>query len=323
MVDLSASMCRRLLGGPISTWANGLAEWDVGDTTYLSVAFTWLLDLAANRAIIARALGKRVIAGGPALFLKSMRHELEDFAEIGADYPDAVARHNPLATFASRGCPVGCGFCIVPAMEGREFTLLPHFTVRPVLCDNNLSALTADYQDFIIERYHAAGVPLLDANSGFEPMTFTPDVYARWKPLVNNEAGLKDPKGHKYPAGPWRFAYDETKERADVLRVMRMLAPERRERKRVYVLIGNEPFEDCMRRIQEVLDHGCEPHVQPVMKLAALEKRPWIRHDWTERKLRDVTRWANRRAWKYTPFSGYVPNLRSRDRYDAQQGLWT
>lgn len=297
----------------MSEWVGGLAEWDEGDTTYLSVAFTWLLDRAANRAMIARALGKRVIAGGPALFLKSMRHELEGFAEIAKDYPDAVARHNLGATFASRGCPVGCGFCIVPAMEGREFTLLPDFPVRPVLCDNNLSALPADYQDHIIRRYQDAAVPLLDANSGFEPITFTPDVYARWKPLVN--AGK----------GPWRFAYDETKERAQVLDVMRMLAAEPAKRKRVYVLIGNEPFAECMQRIEEVIAHGCEPHVQPVMKLAALKKEPWVRHDWTAAKLRAVARWGNRRVWRYAPFAEYRASAntsRDRERFDPRQGLF-
>ncbi len=295
-------------------WAGGLAEWDDGDTTYLSVAFTWLLDAAANRAMIARAIGKRVIAGGPALFLVSMKHELADLAEIQSSLPDAIARHNPDATIASRGCPVGCGFCIVPAMEGRDFTLIPDFPVRPILCDNNLSALPADYQDHIIGRYQAAGVPLLDANSGFEPLTFTPEVYARWKALVN--AGK----------GPWRFAYDELKERREVIRVMRMLASEPPKRKRVYVLIGNESFADCMERIETTIAMGCEPHVQPVMKLNALEKRPWVRHDWTEPKLRAVARWANRRIWRYAPFSEYDGSkntARDRERYDAQQGLWT
>ena len=92
-------------------------------------------------AIFARSLGQKVIAGGPALFLVQMKHRLADAAEIRTDYPEAVTKHNPMATFASRGCPVGCGFCIVPAMEGREFTLIPEFKVRPILCDNNLSAL--------------------------------------------------------------------------------------------------------------------------------------------------------------------------------------
>lgn len=293
-------------------WSGGLAEWREGDTTYLSVAFTWLLDAAYARAVFARALGMRVVAGGPALFLGQMKHRLADVAEIGSHYPEAVTKHNPLATFASRGCPVGCGFCIVPAMEGLAFTLIPEFVPRPVLCDNNLSGLPADYQDHIIRRYQAAGVLLQDANSGFEPQTFTPDVYSRWKPLVN--AGK----------GPWRFAYDELKERDQVRRVMQMLADEPQKRKRVYVLIGNEPVADCMGRIQEVIDHGCEPHVQPIMKLNAMARSPWVRYDWTDRLLRDVARWANGWVWKRAPFCEYDRHRKTvrPERYDMQQGLF-
>lgn len=241
-----------------------------------------------------------------------MQHELAGVAEIGEEHVDAVAKHNPLATFASRGCPVGCYFCIVPAMEGRDFTLLPDFPVRPILCDNNLSALPADYQEYIIRRYVEAGVSLKDANSGFEPMTFTPDVYARWQPLIN--AGR----------GPWRFAYDETKEGPEVRRVMAMLADEPQKRKRVYVLIGNEPFDDCMARIQEVIDAGCEPHCQPYMKLNALHKVPHPRFDWTVKRLQDVARWANGWVWKRAPFSEYDRHRRntSAERYDEEQGLF-
>lgn len=293
-------------------WIGGLAEWDDGETTYLSVAFTWLLNKAAGRAMIARALGKRVVAGGPALFLVKMQHEIADLAEIGQHYTDALAKHNQDATIASRGCPVGCYFCIVPAMEGKEFTLLPDFPVRPILCDNNLSALDPKYQDYIIERYRAANVALKDANSGFEPITFTPEVYARWKPLIN--AGR----------GPWRFAYDETKEGPQVRKVMAMLKDEPQKRKRVYVLIGNEPFAECMARIQEVVDAGCEPHVQPYMKLNALEKIPHARFDWTVQRLQDVARWANGWVWKRAPFSEYDRHRKNvaPERYDEQQGLF-
>jgi len=281
-------------------WSGGLAEWVEGDTTYLSVAFTWKLNDAYSRALFAKAQGMKVIAGGPALFLVKMQHKLADVAEIGTDYPEAVTKHNPMATFASRGCPVGCWFCIVPAMEGREFTLIPDFVVRPILCDNNLSGLPSSYQDHIIARYQSEGVKLLDANSGFEPRTFTPDVYARWKPLIN--AGR----------GPWRFAYDDMQERTEALRVMQMLSSESQSRKRVYVLIGNEPFDDCMQRIQEVIDNGCEPHCQPLMKLAALDKKPWVRFDWTEQKLKDVARWANAWVWKRASFAEYSPTLKTK-----------
>lgn len=294
------------------SWVGGLAEWEEGETTYLSVAFTWKLDEAYSRAVFARAMGRRVVAGGPGLFLVKMRHMLADVAEVGNDYPDAIARQNPDATMASRGCPVGCWFCIVPKMEGREFTLLPDFPVRPVLCDNNLSALPSDYQDHIIRRYRDVGVPLRDANSGFEPMTFTDEVYARWKPIVNEGEG------------PWRFAYDELKEREQVLRVMQMLKGEPQRRKRVYVLIGNEPFADCMTRIEEVIAHGCEPHVQPFIKLNALERRPDQRHDWTVQLLRDVQRWSNGFAWRRIPFAEYDRHRKNvaAEQYDNQQGLF-
>jgi len=83
------------------------------------------------------------------------------------------------------------------------------------------------------------------------------------------------------------------------------------KRKRVYVLIGNEPFEECMGRIREVVEWGGEPHVQPLMKLNALEKEHWIRFDWTAEKLKDVARWANRRLWKYCDFADYRTSIRS------------
>lgn len=283
-----------------AAWNGGLAEWIEGDTTYLSVAFTWQLENAYSRALFAKSQGMKVIAGGPALFLVKLQHRLTDVAEIGTDYPEAVTKHNPMATFASRGCPVGCWFCIVPAMEGREFTLIPDFVVRPILCDNNLSGLPEDYQDYIISRYQSERVKLLDANSGFEPRTFTPDVYARWKPLIN--AGR----------GPWRFAYDDMPERNEALRVMQMLKDEPQGRKRVYVLIGNEPFADCMKRIEEVIANGCEPHCQPLMKLNALHREPWVRFDWTAQKLKDVARWANAWVWKKATFTEYQPSLQTK-----------
>ena len=269
-------------------WARGLAEWIDGDTAYLSVAFTWRLQDAYQRAIFHRAAGLRVRAGGPGLFTRP--HFLDGVAEVGGEYPDAIVRHHPQATIASRGCPVGCWFCIVPKMEGRTFTLLPDFPVRPILCDNNLSALPPDYQTYIVGRYMATRVPLLDANSGFEPKTFTDDVYARWR-LINR--------------GPWRFAYDESGERDDVERVMRMLKAESPKRKRVYVLIGNEPMAACLDRIYEVIGWGGEPHVQPYMKLNALDRVPYPRFDWTRQTLLDVARWANRRIWRYVRFEHY------------------
>lgn len=273
-------------------WSKGIVEWIEGDTVFLSVVFTWDIEEAWRRTYFYDQLGYQVKVGGPGVYVKTpARESIAEIATIGGSIPDVVARHNPNATFASRGCPVGCWFCIVPSMEGRDFTVIDDFPVRPILCDNNLSALPEDFQDHIISRYLQTETPLLDANSGFEPRTFTRDVFERWR-RINK--------------GPWRFALDDQGDLPYVIKVLDMLkVVTRPQNKRVYVLIGNEPFASCMDRIQLVLDRGAEPHVQPLIKLNATDKIPWVRYDWTADLLRQVARWANRRLWKYTDFEGY------------------
>lgn len=293
----------------VAPWIGGFAEWTDENTAFLSVAFTWLLDKAYERAVWWKALGYRVRAGGPALFTR--KHHLADVAECGGDYPDAVTHHNPMATFASRGCPVNCWFCIVPAMEGRSFTLIDDFPVRPILCDNNLSGLPVAFQQHIVARYQKHGVKLLDAQSGFDPKDFDEDCLQRWR-VINR--------------GPWRFAFDEQNERHHVERVMLMLrkAGINRRRIRVYVLIGNEPVASCLDRINSVIAWGGEPHAQPYIKLNALVKRPHIRFDWTESLLRDVARWANHWPWHERSWVEYRPNAhtrRERERYDVRQEM--
>jgi hypothetical protein len=181
-------------------------------------------------------------------------------------------------------------------MDGRTFRFLPDFPVRPVLCDDNLSALPADYQRHIVDRYLKAGVPLLDANSGFEPATFDDDVFNRWKPVLK---------------GPWRFGYDEATEGEAVARAFRILKDVRPRLKQVYTMIGHEPFDVCMARIESVIARGGEPYAQPFIKLNSLKKEPAIRHDWTPLKLKQVQRWVNRRIWRKAPFSEYDANVRS------------
>ena len=135
----------------LSPWRKGVVEWREGETVFLSIAFSWDADDVYQRSAFYRSEGRRVKVGGPGVFRPaSLRADLESLgAEVGGSAPEAVTFHNPDATFASRGCPVGCWFCIVPAMEGREFTLLPDFEPRPILCDNNLSALSVEYQEHI------------------------------------------------------------------------------------------------------------------------------------------------------------------------------
>ena len=287
------------------SWAGGLAEWVEGRTAYLSVVFTWRLPDAFSRAIFYRSQGLHVVAGGPATFARPAY--LAKVAELQRHYPDAIVHQNPQATMASRGCPVGCWFCIVPKYEGSDFTLLPDFTPRPILCDNNLSALPDEYQRHIIARYQSTETPLLDANSGFEPRTFTDEVYHRWRSINR---------------GPWRFAYDDEDDGPHVERVMQMLSQEPARKKRVYVLIGTAPVAACLDRIERIVSLGGEPHAQPFIPLNSLDKRPSIRHDWTPRLLTSMARWANRRLWRYVSFQEYNASAKSqREDHTGQLGL--
>ena len=301
-------------------WVDGLAEWTEDGVAYLSIAFTWKINEARERAQQYASHGYRVVAGGPAMFLPSMRRHIEDVAEIGAIAPEVVTRHNPYATIASRGCPKDCSFCIVPALWGTEFTLLPDFVPRPILCDDNLSALPVEYQNHIIEKYTPRAVklgkapfPLLDANSGFEPSSFDGGTFERWSKVLR---------------GPWRFGYDEMKEREEVRKMMTVLrengvSPRKMQ---VYCIIGNEPFEACMQRIREIHEWGGEPYCQRYMKLNALEKTPWVRHDWTLQKLAHVARWVARHLSKPVekggvPFEKYNPSIKTRPRSKQQLEL--
>lgn len=291
------------------SWSGGLAQWQEDDIAFISVAFSWRLREAANLARYWHERGYAVRVGGPATMIPQNAKLIPAFARVGGNL-DALVHHNPDATIASRGCPVGCWFCVVPKYEGKTFTLIPDFTPRPILCDNNLSALPTDYQEHIIRRYQATNTPLVDANSGFEPHSFDRDTYARWRVILR---------------GPWRFALDEVKELEDVRRMMQVLKDEPRRKKRVYVLIGNEPIAACYERVRKVIEWGGEPYCQPLLPLNALDRRAYrILHDWTATRLMDFARWSNRFLWKYTSLSAYSGRTGQRSSFaemNLEQGM--
>jgi hypothetical protein len=112
-------------------------------------------------------------------------------------------------------------------------------------------------------------------------------------------------------------------ERKHVKRVLDMLVDEPGKRKRIYVLIGNEPVDDCMRRIHEVIRWGGEPYAQAYIKLNAIEKKPHVRFDWTPQLLIDVPRWVNRHLWRGLDFATYRRGKKGAPEiYDGQQGLF-
>lgn len=260
------------------------------DLVCLSAIFSWDLPKGVD---IARRADCDVWAGGPA-FLRMAdwwKHQTGNTPVVGLDQRFERQRGNFKMCFAARGCPVGCHFCGVPQLEGKEYTLDWEFEPAPILCDNNLTDEPVEFQEHIVRCYQGMGVPLMDANSGFEPKNFTEDTYRRWKPILR---------------GPWRFGYDYLPERSAAKRMLHILRDEPSKKKRVYVMIGNEPFAACLQRANEVIEWGGEPYCQPYLSKTALSRKDYeIRYDWTPEKLTHFARYFNRFLWKYTPLEEY------------------
>lgn len=262
------------------------------DLVCLSAIFSW--DLLDGVKIARHYHGKAEIwAGGPGFLRMAEWWESEtgNKAIVGLDQRFERQRGKYRMCFAARGCPVGCYFCGVPQLEGKEYTFDWDFEPAPILCDNNLTDEPVEFQEHIIRRYRETGTPLLDANSGFEPKNFTEETYLRWKLILR---------------GPWRFGYDYLPERSAAKRMMHILRDESARKKRVYVMIGNEPFAHCLQRANEVLEWGGEPYCQPYLSKTALDRRDYeIRYDWTPDKLTHFARYFNRYLFKSTPMEEY------------------
>lgn len=264
------------------------------DEVYLSVIFSWQAPLAVDLALRFRDSAD-VFCGGPGMFALQnwWTKQTGLTCAVGVDPRFENQSGGYLMTFASRGCPVNCYFCIVPRLEGTTFTLNWDFQPAPLLCDNNLSALPIEFQEHIIRRYQETGTKLMDANSGFEPITFDEGTFKRWKPILK---------------GPWRFAFDTTSEEPQVKRMMEILKGESPKRKQVYVLIGNEPIEACYERACKVIEWGGEPYVQPVMPLNALSRNDLkVNYDWDWQGLKDMQRFYNRHLWRTFKLNEYKP----------------
>ena len=263
------------------------------DLVCLSVVFSWHAPLARDIAIAVKDHAE-VWAGGPGLFMLGVWWKRETGLDItkGLDPRFDKQRGDYLMTFASRGCPVNCYFCIVPRLEGLTFTLDWDFQPAPILCDNNISALPSEFQDHVVKRYRQAGVMLKDANSGFEPRAFTEETYLRWKDTLR---------------GPWRFALDEMRELNEVLDMMRILKDVSPRKKLAWVLVGNEPIAQCHERAQKIIEHGGEPFCQYILPLTWLGDPRTLRprHDWTYRLGKDFCRYYNRRIWRAAPIYEY------------------
>ncbi len=267
--------------------------WDVEERTQVhplfdrfdlwcfSAVFSWRLPQLVRMVNSVRPLGGEVWVGGPAVGIHRRNAQYVEQQtgvkpQVGLDDRfESEPGSFPMVYF-SRGCPAytpACGYCPVPQLEGNAFRYYPDATPAPLLLDNNLSALPADYQDHIIARYDREwrSRKKVDANSGFEPHTFTAHTLARWE---------------RFPLACWRFGYDDLTEREQALAMLRLLRSQGYggERVRVYTLVGNEPIAACTQRLREVIEAGAHPWPQRLRPLDWLGPNGTLPccHDWDE-----------------------------------------
>ncbi len=270
------------------TWAKRCLEWTEGQRAYLSVVFTWDLPKAYQRAVWLREMGYEVHAGGPAVDL--MPDVLADVAQVNGRTVDALTRHNPLATFTSRGCIRRCPFCAVWRVEGalRE---LDDWPVRPIVCDNNLLACSRAHFDRVVDRLK----PLrgIDFNQGLDARLLTAYHAARLSELDCMV----------------RLAFDSVAYASQFMQAFELLRKKGipKSRIRVYILVGwNDTPDDALYRLRTVAGLGIDPNPMRYNPLDTMRRDSYVGLGWTDSELtRYVRYWANLRWFRAVPFEDF------------------
>jgi hypothetical protein len=260
------------------------------DLYCFSAVFTWDLPALVD-AVKSVPTGREIWIGGPAPSAIPAWVEQETGIQpvVGPDPRFERQRGSFKWCRTTRGCPVGCYFCIVPKIDGTTMIEYSDFDPAPVIVDDNILRSSWAHQQLVVDRLLEAGFKSIDFNSGFEPLFLEQkhvDLYGQ------------------LPLKHWRIAFDELKEWREVRKAIRLLRANGVPQKRIfcYVLAANEPFEACMWRAQKVVEWGGEPRIQMMKPLNWLLPRnqTWInpKHDWTPEQSINFPRYWYSYAWR-------------------------
>ena len=274
------------------SWSGGYIEWIEGDIAYLSVVFSWQLGQAYQRAVWYRTMGYRVRAGGPAVTLNP--EYLSDVAEISGAVP-ALSRHNPDATFTTRGCVNKCPFCAVPKLEG-ALVELKSWPVKPIICDNNLTAASVGHFDRVIDGLLEHKVEGVDFNQGLDARLLT--VHQAGRIVELHRAGLLEMV---------RLAWDHSRLEDQFKRAWHLLhdAGVPKGKIRVYCLIGfDDSPADALYRLKTISSMGSLPSPMRYQPLNAVKRNSYVGEGWTNSELiRYMRYWSNYIRMSAVPFS--------------------
>jgi len=266
----------------MSEWSKSLVEWTEDNVAYLSVVFTWDLPKAHQRAAWLTQEGYHVVAGGPAV--KLMPEYVAEVAEVGGDMEGVLERHNPDATFTSRGCIRRCAFCAVPKIEG-DLVELDEWEAKPIICDNNLLACSIIHFDSVIEKLR----PLkdIDFNQGLDARLLTQYHADRLAEL---------------DIAVIRLAWDNTKTGNAFMQAFERLrkAGIKANKIRVYCLLNfTDTPDDALFRIRTVNNMGALPSPMRYQPLDTLTRNAYVSPNWTEMQITRCTHFWSRQLYGY------------------------
>jgi hypothetical protein len=266
-------------------WKKAIIHWQTNGDVFISVAFTWHLPQVRTLATWYRQAGRCVHMGGPAVAL------MPDYVKDAADQvggpcnQSPLKRHNPDATFTSRGCVHQCGFCAVPRIEG-PLEELATWEPAPTVCDNNVLATSQKHFDRVIDRLKP--ISHVDFNQGLNVRMLTGHHIDRLKelhlPMI-------------------RIAFDHIGMESKVMNAIDQLraAGFPRARIRCFVLFGfNDHVDDAMERMLLLRARGIRPSPQRYQAIEgkqALKKDAWVGPGWDPKELKKFQRYWSRQNW--------------------------
>jgi len=276
-------------------WSKCPVVWHDGDILMISVVFTWQLPIVRRLCEWNHQAGKHIRVGGTAVEL--MPSFLSDIAKVGGRYL-ALKKHNPNATFTSRGCIRSCEYCAVPKIEG-GLVELKEWEPKPIVCDNNILACSQIHFDKVIDRLK----PLkgVDFNQGLDARLLTAYHLGRLGEL-------------QVPI--LRFSWDHINYERWVLdAIKRSIASGfPKSRIRCYVLFGfKDTPEDALYRLETLKSLGVKPNPQRFQPLDTLKKDSFVDKNWTEDELHRMVRYWSRQNWlSKMPYDEYTIHYRQR-----------
>lgn len=242
------------------------------DRVYMSKVFTFTPDY--EFAINAR----EVIRGGTGYFYPDGGKELpEEIEHVFPDY-ELYGIKNTAYGFLTRGCPRGCGFCIVGHKEGRasrKVADLEEFwngQKNIVLMDPNILACR---QHTELLGQLAESRAYVDLNQGIDARLLTPENVALLKKIKIKEI---------------HFAWDNPKDEKQIVPKLKMFKEMTGIRDReaiVYMLVNfNSSFEEDLHRVYTIREIGMTPYIMIYEKEKTKKTDPVRRlQSWTNNKI--------------------------------------